>query len=259
MLELFLLISLLAFAFWILYIRPRQKKKIGKDIPDGWRDILKEKVSFYSALDAKNKKTFEKKIQRFLSNVTVTGVDTELTDEDRLLVASSAVIPIFAFPDWEYNNLNEVLIYPNSFSHDYDTTGEGRNVAGMVGWGPMHRNMILSRKSLRQGFENEHTKSNVGIHEFVHLIDKMDGATDGIPEVLMSRQYAIPWMKLIHNEIEEIKAKKSTIKPYGATNQAEFFSVVSEYFFTQPDLLKRKEPELYELLEKVFRQDPANP
>ncbi len=257
--EFIYLLVLLALAVWFLWGRQALKRKTGKTVfSAGWRDILRDKVRFYQQLDVNQQQVFEKKITQFLSHVQITGVDTEITDEDKILVASSAVIPIFAFPDWEYQNLNEVLLYPNSFSEDFNTIGEDRHVAGMVGWGPMHRTMILSRQSLRQGFENEHTKSNVGIHEFVHLIDKLDGATDGLPEVLLQRQYAIPWMKLIRKEMDEIRQDKSNINPYGATNEAEFFSVASEYFFTQPDMLQKREPELYEMLEKVFQQDPAS-
>jgi uncharacterized protein YecA (UPF0149 family) len=36
---------------------------------------------------------------------------------------------------------------------------------------------------------------------------------------------------------------------------AEFFSVVSEYFFERPKLLAKKHPELYALLEKIFKQE----
>lgn len=254
-----MLLGLLAFAAWVLWLRPKwSRRQSAVSLSASMRKILEEKVAFYQDLKAGQKKVFEEKVERFLSGVEVRGVDTKVTEEDKVLVASSAVIPIFAFPDWEYRNLNEVLLYPNSFSREFNTTGEGRNVAGMVGWGPMHRTMILSRQSLKQGFENEHTKSNVGIHEFVHLIDKLDGATDGLPEVLLERQYSIPWMKMIRQEMEEIRNKQSNINPYGATNEAEFFSVASEYFFTQPDMLKKREPELYEMLEKVFQQDPAD-
>jgi hypothetical protein len=35
----------------------------------------------------------------------------------------------------------------------------------------------------------------------------------------------------------------------------EFFAVLSEYFFERPILLKKKHPELYEMLEEVFDQD----
>ena len=40
--------------------------------------------------------------------------------------------------------------------------------------------------------------------------------------------------------------------PYGATNQADFFAVVTEYFFERPVLLKETHPELYALLLKIF-------
>ena len=111
--------------------------------------------------------------------------------------------------------------------------------------------------ALHQSFENQHSKDHVGIHEFVHLLDKADGATDGVPEVLMQSQYTIPWLKMMHQHIQAIKEDDSDINAYGATNEAEFLSVVSEYFFTQPQQLEKKHPELYQLLEKVFRQDPA--
>jgi Mlc titration factor MtfA (ptsG expression regulator) len=44
----------------------------------------------------------------------------------------------------------------------------------------------------------------------------------------------------------------SDIDMYGATNQAEFFAVISEYFFERPDLLKTNHPELFEMLERIF-------
>jgi Mlc titration factor MtfA (ptsG expression regulator) len=59
----------------------------------------------------------------------------------------------------------------------------------------------------------------------------------------------------MHKNIKEILADKSDINPYGATNKAEFFAVVSEYFFERPDLLRIKHPELYKLLEQVFSND----
>ncbi len=125
----------------------------------------------------------------------------------------------------------------------------------MVGSGEMNRMMILSKPALRKGFDNETDKQNVGIHEFVHLIDKADGDTDGIPKVLMKNQYIIPWLKLMHEEIREIRKNESDINPYGSTNEAEFFSVVSEYFFSRPHLFSKKHPELFQLLEKIYSQD----
>jgi Mlc titration factor MtfA (ptsG expression regulator) len=242
---------------WVLVFYRKRKIVHISRFPEAWKTILNKKVKVYEKLPSDQKPQFEKDMIEFMEGCRITGVDFELNDEDRMLVAASAVIPIFGFPDWKYKNLKEVLIYPSSFNKNYETAGSDRNIGGMVGWGPMNRTMILSRESLHQGFENEYSKSNVGIHEFVHLIDKMDGTIDGIPDVLMRRSYTIPWLKMIHDEMKRIHRGRSDINPYGATNEAEFFSVVSEYFFNQPQLLAKKHPELYQMLENVFHQDPA--
>jgi hypothetical protein len=249
---------LIIFAVWALAVYPRRKKARIPVFSGEWRSILEQKVLFYSKLSPEQKTRFERNVVTFLETVIVTGVGFRPTDEDRLLVAASAVIPIFGFPGWMYRNLNEVLIYPNSFNHQYETQGNDRHIAGMVGWGAINRTMILSRDALHAGFENEHSKSNVGIHEFVHLIDKTDGAIDGIPEVLLQKQYLMPWLSLMHEEIKAIRNDASDIDPYGTVNEAEFFSVASEYFFNEPELLEEKHPALYRALEKIFRQDPAN-
>ena len=56
--------------------------------------------------------------------VRITGIRTDVDDLCRLLVAASAVIPIFGFPDWEYARLGEVLIYPSAFGNGYRTDDE---------------------------------------------------------------------------------------------------------------------------------------
>lgn len=226
-------------------------KKFNSD----WRKLISEHVIYYNSLSAEEKLRFEYKIQEFLLNYKILGVNTKIEILDKLLVASSAIIPIFGFDTWKYTNLQQILIYPTMFNENFETDGEGRRILGMVGNGYMEGTMILSQEALHHGFKNESDKKNTAIHEFVHLIDKTDGPIDGLPSALMQKQYAIPWIDMINQKMEEIYQKESDINPYGGTNKAEFFSVASEYFFERPKLLKRKHPDLYNCLEKVFNQD----
>lgn len=254
-------ISLLALLIILFFIfRWRKSNSTGwktpqKSFPISWRMTLMENVAFYNTLSAEEEKLFEFKIQEFLLNVRITGIETKVDLKDKILIASSAIIPIFQFPEWKYTRLYEVLLYPASFNEKFETTGEGRRILGMVGSGYMEGKMILSKQALIHGFSNESDKKNTAIHEFVHLVDKSDGVIDGMPELLLDKQYVIPWIDLIDKKIEEIYENNSDINPYGATNRSEFFSVISEYFFEQPQLLRRKYPELYQLLEEVFKQD----
>lgn len=233
-------------------------EKVISEFPIAWKVILNEKVIYYHVLSEGEKLRFENKVLEFLNDVRVTGIDVKIDDTDKLLVASSAIIPIFGFKDWKYNNIDEVLIYPSSFNERFETEGENRRILGMVGEGAMNGTMILSKQALTQGFLNETDKQNTAIHEFVHLIDKADGAIDGIPEVLLNKQYTLPWITLISKKIAQINEGDSDINPYGATSQTEFLAVASEYFFERPQLLESKHPKLYQLMEHMFKQDMSD-
>ncbi|MCB0749299.1 MAG: zinc-dependent peptidase [Ignavibacteriae bacterium] len=257
--DLVFIIILIAFVGFLLF-RKVYKGRFGwiepnDPFPVQWRAILTGKVAYYNALSKEEKSLFEYKVQEFLLNCRITGIKTQIDTTDKLLVASSAIIPILKFSEWKYTNIREVLVYPALFNEEFKTEGSGRRIAGMVGNGYMEGMMILSKHALRLGFANESDKKNTAIHEFVHLIDKTDGSIDGIPELLLEKQYTIPWIDLINKKIDEIYKNKSDINPYGGTNKAEFFSVVSEYFFERPKLLAKKHPELYDLLEKIFKQE----
>ena len=255
--EIVAVVLFVSFISWLAFKWPRQKTVSTVPFNEAYRTILAEKIKFYQELTAAEKIIFEERMQHFLSHVRITGVNTTVEDEDRVYVAASAIIPIFGFPAWEYNNLNEVLLYPDTFNQDFNMhKAEEKTVLGMVGDGPMQHMMVLSQPSLREGFNNKSDKNNTGIHEFVHLLDKTDGAVDGIPENLLNKKYLLPWIERMHESIKAIMANRSDINPYGATDQAEFFAVVSEYFFERPDLLASKHPQLYELLQGIFRQNP---
>lgn len=230
---------------------------LNTSLSKGELSLLNTNVDFYVRLNADKKTLFEQKILAFLATVKIEGVGLEITSLDRLLVASSAVIPIFGFENWQYKNLTNVLLYPDTFNQDFQFEGGERNIMGMVGSGYMNGQMILSQAALRHGFSKSAGKENTGIHEFVHLLDKSDGATDGIPENLMAHEYTLPWVKMMHEEIGRIEDNKSDINPYAITNQAEFLAVISEYFFEKPEILKDKHPDLYYMLSRIFGQDLA--
>lgn len=234
-------------------------KKPVKEItlPTGYKELLMKHVAFYRSINNEEKMRFEKKIKEFLGYVQIHGVNTAVEDIDKLLVAASAIIPIFGFPEWKYYNLRDVLLYPGTFNKDEFLSGNNtRDTLGMIGNGAMQRVMILSKPALHFGFENDSGKENTGIHEFVHLLDKEDGEVDGIPGALLNRQYIVPWLELMNQNIEAIHAGNSDINIYGSTNRAEFFAVAAEYFFERPDLFKEKHEKLYNLMTKIFHQEP---
>ncbi len=252
---LFSIISLLIVGAIVLFFYRAYKKKTPDILPapEMEKQILQRDVKFYQGLSASEKERFEKAMQAFLESIKITGVKTEVSDQDRVFIAAAAIIPIFGFNNWQYYNIHEILLYPDSFTEDYHIDGEGRNILGMVGNGPMQNVMIISRSELRNGFLNNSDRSNTAIHEFVHLVDKSDGDADGVPAILFDHPYSVPWLQRIHAEIQLIKTNASDINVYGATNEAEFLAVAAEYFFKQPERMQKKHPELFSMLQQVFK------
>lgn len=248
-----LFIILVAFAIYA-FTKTRQKKQ--EPFPKHWHPILMDKVVFYSKLSPPKRITFQNRMMRFLSEIHIDGVTLEIEALDKILIAASAVIPVFGFKEWYYNNLSGIILYPDTFDEhlEFKAENKSRKILGMVGNGRYEKQMILSRKALYQAFSNDTDKQNTPVHEFVHLIDKMDGQTDGVPEQLLSKAYIRPWLELMHKEMEAINANASDIRKYGGTSQAEFFAVASEYFFERPKLFQRKHPELYNMLALCFQQ-----
>jgi Mlc titration factor MtfA (ptsG expression regulator) len=120
----------------------------------------------------------------------------------------------------------------------------------------MNGQMLLSRAALTKGFSSSAGKENAAIHEFVHLLDKSDGATDEVPENLLPPEFATPWLKMMHKEMQDIENGKSDINPYAITNEAEFLAVAAEYFFEKPEKFQKMHPELYQMLSRIFAQKP---
>ena len=82
-----------------------------------WSDYLLAHVDFYRHLSAEQRREFERRCLLFLATTAVEGgVDVDVTDADRLLVAASAVIPVWGFPDWHYFNVRAVFLLPAAFN-----------------------------------------------------------------------------------------------------------------------------------------------
>jgi len=71
----------------------------------------------------------------------------------------------------------------------------------------------------------------------------------------MEQHHSIPWLMMMDHTINEMLDHPIDIRDYGATSRIEFFAVLAEYFFERPKLLNKKHPELYAMLEQMFKQD----
>jgi len=236
---------------WLRRRGESRRRLLALPFPERWRAILQERYDHYDRLPADLRGRFEEDLRVFLAEKRVTGVGVAVSDELRLLVAASAVTLSLGWPDYEWDQLAEVLLYPQDFDRDYgfdrqELSGEAHP------WGTV----ILSVPALEESFADPDDAYHVGIHEFAHLLDVDQTHFDGIPVGLDPARHE-EWVTLAENEMQRLRRGRSVLDDYGADDPVEFLAVAVEAFFEAPLALRRRHRELYGLLADYFRQDPA--
>jgi Mlc titration factor MtfA (ptsG expression regulator) len=153
-----------------------------------------------------------------------------------------------------------VLIFPQAFDRKTSQHGlHDQERRGGEAWqgGPI----VLSWNDvLRSG--NRDQAINIVVHEFAHHLDGLDGEMGGTP-IFENSGDQQKWKQVLAVEFEDLSAAAergqwTILDHYGAKNKAEFFAVASESYFEIPDRLQAAHPELYELLRRYYRMDPAH-
>ena len=102
---------------------------------------------------------------------------------------------------------------------------------------------------------------NVVIHEFAHKLHMSRGDMDDFPPPhpeMDREQWLHAWDAAYDAFCAQVDRGIDTlIDPYASEHPAEFFAVLSEAFFTQPQSVRSNYPDLYRQLTLFYRQDPA--
>jgi Mlc titration factor MtfA (ptsG expression regulator) len=229
----------------------RRRAAVALPFPEKWRAFLLERYDHFERLDPAWRARFEDDARIFLAEKRITGIGVDVTDELRLLVAASAVTLSVGWPDYEWDQLTEVLLYADDFDRDYSLGGDER--AGEAHpWGTI----ILSVPALFESFEVADDGYHVGVHEFAHLLDVDQTHFDGIP-VGFHGDRAREWVAVAEKEMERLRHGRSAFDDYGAHDAVEFLGVAVEAFFEIPQVVRRRHREVYSLLSAYFGQDPA--
>jgi Mlc titration factor MtfA (ptsG expression regulator) len=229
----------------------RRRAALALPFPDRWRKHLLDTYDHYARLPPEWRMRFEDDLRLFLVEKRVTGVGMEVADELRLLVSASAVTLSLGWPDYEWDQLTEVLLYPDDFDRDY-TFGKSELAGQAHPWGTV----ILSVPALLQSFEYPDDGYHVGLHEFTHILDVDQTHFDGIP-VGLEDTMAQAWVEAAEREMQKLLRGRSAFDDYGAHDPVEFLGVAVEAFFEIPQIVRRRHPEVYRILSAYFRQDPA--
>jgi Mlc titration factor MtfA (ptsG expression regulator) len=249
-----------------LVVALRRARVMRRPFPAAWREWLRHRMPLYNRLPAHAQLRLKKRAQVLLAEVPFIGCGgLEVTEEMRVLIAAQAAL-LLAGRGPAFRNLRQVLVYPGHFAVERSHTGadgvvhEARQVMSGESW--QQGQVVLAWESVLEGAAIPDDGANVVIHEFAHQLDQETGPANGAP-FLGRHGRPERWKRVLGDEFAQLQSRVARGEPglidaYAATNAAEFFAVVSEFFFEQPAALAEAHPALYAEFARCYRQDPLS-
>ena len=232
---------------------------------EDWRGALALPV--FSGLSPAEFATLRQLAERLLAAKTFTPVSgAELTGPSLAAIATQAALPVLNLGAGWYGTWNEIIVYPEQFvpereiTDDFGVVHRVRQPLSGEAWegGPLILSLDdVAWSGLGEGY-------NVVIHEFAHKLDMANGAVDGLPPLhgdMDGRDWSASLGAAYEDFCRRVDAfeaggEEPLIDPYAAESPAEFFAVLSEYFFELPGVLAAEYPAVHAQMRRFYRQDP---
>lgn len=238
---------------------------LGKEAPAldeaAWHATLQLPV--FDGLNAEEIARLRELAQKLIADKALTGAGgAEVDATMATVIATFAALPVLNLGyDW-YAGWEEIVVYPGEYLYDGEQVDEAgivhhvRHARSGESWegGPV----VLSWQDAQWSGLGE--GYNVVIHEFAHKLDMKNGSANGRPPLhpgMSPEDWARDFQTAYGDLCRRVDAGEETeIDPYAAENPAEFFAVLTEYFFEAPDLLQQAYPAVYGQLRRFYLQDP---
>lgn len=254
----------------ISWWRDRRRRQLAAEpFPEAWEAILRDRVAHFARLTEDERGRLRDFIQVFIREKTWEGCGgLELDDVIRVTVAAQAGVLVLGRPHEYFRNVKSILIYPSTVvtpdrqqgAFELPTVNTQSGIP-ILGEAQLRGPILLVWDAVERNARHPEQGHDVVFHEFAHKLDMLDGAADGTP-LLSSHATIDRWTVVCGAAFAALRARvakgqKTFLDAYGATNEAEFFAVATEFFFDRPKQMKQHEPDLYGVLRDFYHQDPA--
>ncbi|HEI8866281.1 TPA: DgsA anti-repressor MtfA [Serratia odorifera] len=230
---------------------------------DRWQDALA--IPLLSPLDQHEQQRLVAVATRLMQQKRIVPLQgLTLTSQMQARIALLFALPVLELGAECLDGFNEILLYPSPFVVE----DEWQDDIGLVHSGPVVQSgqsweqgpIVLNWQDVQDSFDM--SGFNLIVHEAVHKLDMRNGGiATGVPPIPLREVAA--WehdlhaaMDSIQDEIDMVGEDAASIDAYAASDPAECFAVLSEYFFSAPELLANRFPALYQHFCAFYRQDP---
>ncbi len=245
------------------FSRRRRRRLLQVPFPEPAQQALERHVWAYALLTADEQRRLIENLRIFIAEKNWEGcAGLKVTEEMRVAVAGWASLLVLNLKEQEFSSVQSILLYPRGyFGPEITRNGLLHGPSLLAGQAHYRGPVILSWEDVERASRPAEDAQNVVLHEFAHQLDMLDRVIDGTPPLADRDDYR-DWAQTMTAEYRELArdweaGRPTVLDPYGTVNEAEFFAVVTETFFVKPLALEKNHANLYALLRKYYRQDPA--
>jgi len=221
-------------------------------------------VPWLRALDSARDARLRELTARFVHEKTITPIgELALDDAQRVSLAALCCLPLLEFGAEGLRGWSQLIVYPDAFRVNrthVDAAGvlhewEDELIGEAWESGPM----ILSWADIVADCEDPGAGFCVAAHEMAHKIDALDGELDGTPP--LPRPWQREWARDFQAAYDKLarqvdRGRETVIDGYAAEAPEEFFAVVTEYHFSDPQTLRAEMPQVAAHLERFYGPSP---
>src|SRR5213593_1562208 len=225
-----------------------------------WREAL-EALPFLAIYTEAELARLRRQVVLFLSEKSIVPArGFEVTPLMRAMIALQACVLTLNLDARYYSGWENVIVYPDEFITGLEYEDEAgvvhRRDEPLAGEAVPGGPVILSWPDVEASADWSSSGMNLVIHEFAHKIDMSSGEANGCPP-LPAEIAPRTWHEAMNAAFEHFcscvdRGQQTAIDPYAAESPAEFFAVLSEVFFAEPQLLHLEYPRVYELFTLVY-------
>jgi Mlc titration factor MtfA (ptsG expression regulator) len=212
--------------------------------------ILRSNNNYFIHLKSDWKNKFLRKVMDNYLYFHFVANGTKLKKRQKIIIAAAAAQLVLFLPDEALSYFTKILVYPDY----YRSRITGRMHKGEVN--PGFQLIVFSKRGIVEG--NRITSDGINLlhHEFAHAL-WLEHKLVGHSYTVLSEYLVNQFEEYAKREIEAIQnIEDHFFRKYAFENLAEFFAVAVENFFERPIEFQQHQPELFDILVALFKQNP---
>lgn len=211
--------------------------------------VLQKYSPFYAQLTPEDQRKFRKRTRAFYRSKIFLIHQPNPLREMPILISGAAVQLCFGLPHFKLTAYPYICIHPDAYV--------GYNPLRILAGNVQGSSINMSWKHFFEDFQDYSNGVNLGLHEMAHALQMQYAYFYNPKEGLFNEHLSLLDSVDEHVAKAELQHSNRLYSDLALQNMDEFWASSVELFFEKPVALQQRYPKVYEYLQHMLQQNPA--